>query len=119
MDNVLLVKLFSSFRISTVVLLSDAILYRVSPFWTVYIFCDVSPDAVGSFRVWPIVSALVDRLFNVFKTDTVVLYLFAIWYRVSPDLTVYVDGVSLVVGGVYGIFLYSRIDFMTASANSL
>ena len=44
-------------------------------------------------------------------------------YSVSPFCTVYVswvgaDGLVLAVG-VYGTFLYSKIDLITASASSL
>ena len=44
-------------------------------------------------------------LFRAFNSDTVVLYLLAIEYKVSPFWIVYVDGDDIVVSGVYGIFL--------------
>ena len=74
---------------------------------------------VGSFKIFPIVNVFDVRLFRAFNSEIVVLYLLAIPYRVSPFWTVYVDGDDIVVGGVYGIFLYSRMDFITASTSSL
>ena len=44
-------------------------------------------------------------------------------YSVSPFCTVYVSWVGteglVLTGGVYGIFLYSKMDLITASASSL
>jgi len=45
---------------------------------------------VGNFKVEPIVRVFVVRLFNFFRVSTVVLYLVAILYRVSPFWIVYV-----------------------------
>lgn len=72
----------------------------------------------GIFKTVPIDRLFVIRLFKVFSCDTVVLYLFAIEYRVSPFCTVYIFSL-FIVGGVYGIPLYSKTDFITASASSL
>ena len=56
--------------LSTVVLLSLAILHKVSPFFTVYIFSNV-----GIFNIWPIDKVLSFKLFNFFISSAVVLYL--------------------------------------------
>lgn len=53
--------------------------------------------------VWPTDMMLVFRLFNSFMLFTVVLYLFAIEYRVSPGFTIYVfvvvgDSIYSIVG---------------------
>lgn len=73
----------------------------------------------GIFKIFPIVKVLFVKLFNFFSCSIVVLYLFAMEYRVSPFWIVYVLLGTVLLGGLYGIFLYSRIDFITASANSL
>lgn len=48
---------------------------------------------VGIFNCWFIDKVLVVRLFCCFNFSTVVLYFFAIEYKVSPDFTVYVVNV--------------------------
>ena len=87
--KVLLVKLLSFFISSTVVLYLLAIAYNVSPDFTVYVLVVVLV-CEGIFKTWPILRVLLVKLFNDFILSTVVLYLFAIPYRVSPLFTVYV-----------------------------
>ena len=45
---------------------------------------------VGIFNSWFIFSMLLDKLLSLFISDTVVLYLAAIEYRLSPFFTTYV-----------------------------
>ena len=80
-------RLFSSFKLSTVVLNLLAMEYNVSPFCTIYFDVDV---VLGISRVWPTESKLVVRLFSSFNSSTVMLLVLAIEYNVSPLFTVYV-----------------------------
>lgn len=84
MLSVLDVRLFFALISFTVVLNFLAILYRLSPFWTVYVFELV----VGIFNTWPIDNKLDDRLFNFIISFWVVLNFLAMAYRLSPLTTV-------------------------------
>ncbi len=89
MDKLLLVKLFSFLISSTVVLLSLAMEYRLSPFLTVYSFSSSSYiSLVGIFNTWPIFRLVDTRLFSVDNSSTVVPSLRAMLYSVSPFCTV-------------------------------
>ena len=86
-----MVKLFNFFILSTVVLFLFAIEYRVSPAFIVYVIDSVGISIIsvdGSNILLPIVNVSVVRLFNSFILFTVVLFLLAIEYRVSPGLIV-------------------------------
>lgn len=87
-DTVLLSLLFILFSSSMVILNFLAIPYIVSPTLTIYSILSSIISSVmvpaGTFIVLPIVKMLVVKLFNSFNLSMVVLYLFAIPYRVSP-----------------------------------
>ena len=66
--------------------------------------------------VWPTDMMLVFRLFNSFMLFTVVLYLFAIEYRVSPGFTIYVfvvvgDSIYSIVG-IFNIWFIDKLSFI-------
>ena len=90
--KLLVVKLFKSFKASTVVLYFLAIEYKLSPLFTVYIniVLGLEPLLVGILSTCPtlIVSALtlLSRASSVTDTPNWLL----IPYKVSPALTVYV-----------------------------
>lgn len=89
-ERVLLVKLFFSFKAFTVVLNLFAILYKESPFTTVY-SVSFSDGIFFTYNFWPIDSVFDVKLFIFFSSSTVKLYFLDIWYRVSPLFTVYIS----------------------------
>lgn len=108
MDKLFVDKLFISFNTSTVVLYLLAMEYNESPFSTIYIFSS-SKLSPGIISCCPNDKLFVVKLFVVFRALTVIPYLFAIPYRVSPLFTMYVlpfDGIS----GV-GIFISGNLSF--------
>lgn len=96
--NKSVVRLFN-LRISfTVVLKLRAIRHKLSPALTTYIVGDACTFEAGIKSCWPIDNILLVKLFKFFIASTVVPYLFAIAYNVSPALTIYVwlvDGCAL------------------------
>ena len=84
MDKLLDVRLLRVFNSLTVVLYLFAIFQRLSPDLTVYVFSLVL-FVLGSLSTWPIDKLLDVKLFKDFKSLTVVLYLFAILHKLSPD----------------------------------
>lgn len=98
---------------STVVLNFWEIEYKVSPFWTLYV---VGWGGI-SFSVMIIICpgriVFVFKLFISFNLLTEILNFWEMEYNVSPFCTVYW---SCLFGSRYGVFVYSAIDFTTASA---
>ena len=70
-DKIFDVKLFNFFRISTVVLNSCAILYKLSPFFTVYVSGSLIGE--GIFNNCPTLNVFYERLFKFFNSSTVTL----------------------------------------------
>ena len=62
--------------------------------------------SLGNFSTWPILSVLLVRLFILFSSSTVVLYLLAMEYKESPFFTVYVDSGN----NALGIFSNCPVD---------
>ena len=101
----LLVRLFKDIIVSTVVLKLLAIVYSVSPCFTVYSWVPSSILIdVGTCNNWPIVNVLLVKLLRLFNISIDVLNLWAIEYSVSPLDTLYVF-ITTSFGSVYGIFL--------------
>lgn len=84
MLNKLLVKLFTFFRFWTLILYLSAILYKLSPDFTVYVVVVLVSGIISS---WPIISVLFVRPLAFFNSSIVVLYFWATEYRLSPDFT--------------------------------
>ena len=91
MDNKFEDRLFNCFNSFTVVLYWLAILYKLSPLFTMYVFV---PDGVGvavfvgNTSVCPILSVLDVKLLIFFSSFTVVLNFLAILHKLSPFWTV-------------------------------
>ena len=86
-DSVLLVRLFIFFNSSIGILNFFEILYRVSPFSTIYISLFVS-FGFSKYSFWFIVRVLLVRLFISFRRSTGILNFLDILYRVSPFCTI-------------------------------
>ena len=102
-DNIFDVILFNFFISSTEVLYFVAILYKLSPFCTIYSISTLigisyfSPKHsnisslklfVLIFKTWPTLNILLDKLLSCFNTSILILLFLAIEYKESPFATV-------------------------------